>query len=289
MDHPTKRSFDWGVGVATEVGGADPRMGRTVKSVSAHSSVHRKSWAGAPAGFFEAEAAGLRWLAEAEADGGAATVAVEAVADDHIDLAGLIPARPTREAAEELGRGLARTHAAGAPAFGAPPTGWSGDAWIGRQPQRNDPTPTWGLFYAEQRVRPFVRRAVDAGHLDRAGALVVDAVCDRLASGTFDDDRPPARLHGDLWSGNVVFTDAGAVLIDPAAHGGHGLTDLAMLALFGCPHQERVEAAYAECARLEPTWRSLVGLHQLHPLATHAASHGPAYAAELVATAARYR
>jgi fructosamine-3-kinase len=260
-----------------------------VEIVSPDPSVHRKSWPGAPAGFFEAEAAGLRWLAEAEAAGGAATVAVEAVAADHIDLERLTPTRPTREAAEALGRALARTHAAGAAAFGAPPPGWSGGAWIGRQPQRNDPTPTWGLFYAEQRVRPFVRRAVDAGHLDRAGALVVDAVCDRLASGVFDDDRPPARLHGDLWSGNVVFTDAGAVVIDPAAHGGHGLTDLAMLALFGCPHQERVESAYAEFARLDPAWRSLIGLHQLHPLATHAASHGPAYAVELVATAARYR
>ncbi|HET7802009.1 MAG TPA: fructosamine kinase family protein [Humibacillus xanthopallidus] len=252
-------------------------------------SVHRKSWPGAPAGFFAVEAAGLRWLAEAEATGGATTVAVLDVAADHIDLARVLPGRPTPAAAQALGRGLARTHAAGAPAFGAPPAGWTGDAWIGRQRQRNEPTPTWGLFYAEQRVRPFVRRAVDAGHLDRAGALVVDAVCDRLASGAFDDDRPPSRLHGDLWSGNVIFTDSGAVLIDPAAHGGHGLTDLAMLALFGCPELGLVQAAYAEAAGLDGTWRSLIGLHQLHPLATHAASHGPAYAVELVATAARYR
>ena len=72
------------------------------------------------------------------------------------------------------------------------------------------------------------------------------------------------------------------MLIDPAAHGGHGVTDLAMLALFGCPGRDRLESAYAEAAGLDPGWRSLVGLHQLHPLATHAASHGPAYAAELV-------
>ena len=122
-----------------------------------------------------------------------------------------------------------------------------------------------------------------------AGARVVGAVCDRLASGAFDDDRPPARIHGDLWSGNVLFSPEGAVLIDPAAHGGHGLTDLGMLALFGCPEQDRVESAYAETAGLDRRWRTLIGLHQLHPLATHAASHGPAYAAELLATARRYR
>ena len=55
------------------------------------------------------------------------------------------------------------------------------------------------------------------------------------------------------------------------------------------PGLDRVEDAYAETARLDRRWRTLIGLHQLHPLATHAASHGPAYAAELVATARRYR
>ncbi|MFM6850226.1 MAG: fructosamine kinase family protein [Terrabacter sp.] len=252
---------------------------------SASPAHHRKSWPAAPPGFFEVEAVGLRWLAEAEPLGGARVVPVCDVADDHIDLDRLHPARPTAEVAEALGRGLAVTHGAGAPAFGSPPLGWKGDAWIGRQPQSNEPTRAWGLFYAEQRVRPFVRRAVDRGHLDPSGALVVDRVCDRLAAGHFDDDRPPVRIHGDLWSGNVVFTQEAAVLIDPAAHGGHGLTDLAMLELFGCPGLDVIEAAYEEAAGLSPGWRELVGLHQLHPLATHTSSHGSAYAAQLVGTA----
>ena len=252
---------------------------------SASTDHHRKSWPAAPSGFFEAEAAGLRWLGEAQPHGGARTVEVRGVGVDHIDLARLHPARPTTAAAESLGHGLAVTHGSGAASFGSPPAGWTGDAWIGRQPQSNEPTATWGLFYAEQRVRPFVRRALDRGHLDAAGAQVVDRVCDRLASGDFDDERPPARIHGDLWSGNVVFTADGAVLIDPAAHGGHGLTDLAMLALFGCPGLERIGAAYEEAAGLSPGWRELVVLHQLHPLATHASSHGPAYAAQLVEAA----
>jgi fructosamine-3-kinase len=250
---------------------------------------HRKSWPGAPAGYYAAEAAGLRWLAEAQADGGAAVVEVHAVAEDHIDLELLVEVRATEAAAEALGGALARTHAAGAPSFGSPPPGGGADAWIGRQPQRNDATATWGLFYAEQRVRPFLRRAVDAGHLDEAGRHLVDTVCDRVASGAFDDERPPARVHGDLWSGNVVFTGTGAVIIDPAAHGGHGLTDLAMLALFGCPGRERLEHAYAEEAGLAPGWRSLLPLHQLHPLAVHTASHGPGYAAGLLDAARRYR
>jgi fructosamine-3-kinase len=254
---------------------------------SSTTAVHRKSWPDAPPGFYAAEAAGLRWLAEPAAYGGARFAEVRGIGDDYIDLARLDPDRPTPEAAESLGRGLATTHGAGAPAFGSPPPGWTGDAWIGRQTQPNEPTATWGLFYAEQRVRPFVRRAVRRGHLDGPGARVVERVCDRVAEGAYDDDRPPARIHGDLWSGNVVFTRGGAVLIDPAAHGGHGLTDLAMLALFGCPELDRIYAAYAETSSLAPGWRDLIPLHQLHPLATHASSHGPAYAVQLVYTARR--
>ena len=63
------------------------------------------------------------------------------------------------------------------------------------------------------------------------------------------------------------------VLIDPAAHGGHGLTDLAMLALFGTQHLDRVLSAYAEAAGLPAGWRELIGLHQLHPLLVHAVTH----------------
>ncbi|MGN6754189.1 MAG: fructosamine kinase family protein [Intrasporangium sp.] len=250
---------------------------------------HRKERPGAPPGFFEAEACGLRWLAEAEADGGTRIVRVLDVGEGFIDLEQVHVSGPTREAADELGRSLAATHRAGAPAFGSPPEGWEGPAWIGRQGQSNVPEPSWGRFYAEQRVRPFVHAAARVGHLDGRALSGLDDLCDRIASGEFDDDRPPARIHGDLWSGNVLWATGGACLIDPAAHGGHGLTDLAMLALFGAPGLERVLDSYAEAGALPNGWRDLIGLHQLHPLAVHAVSHGPSYAVELVAVAARYR
>ena len=54
----------------------------------------------------------------------------------------------------------------------------------------------------------------------------------------------------------MIFTPDGVVLIDPAAHGGHGLTDLAMLHLFGAPHLELITAAYAEAADSNPAGRT---------------------------------
>ena len=113
-------------------------------------------------------------------------------------------------------------------------------------------------------------------------------MCERLIAGEFDDGRPPSRIHGDLWGGNLLYSRRGAVLIDPAAHGGHGLTDLAMLELFGTEHLARVQAGYAESAGLAADWRELVGLHQLHPVLVHAVSHGAAYGAHAHRIATKY-
>jgi fructosamine-3-kinase len=215
-------------------------------------------------------------------------VEVVEVHPDRLVLEELRPSRPTRSAASAFGRALARTHAAGADAFGAPPAGWSGNGYIGQQPMTLRPTATWGTFYAEQRVLPYARTAYDLGHLEPAALHRVEQVASRLAAGEFDDGRPPARIHGDLWSGNVIFTESGVELIDPAAHGGHGLTDLAMLHLFGAPELTAITSAYADAAHLPEGWEELIQLHQLHPLLVHAVSHGPAYGAEADRAARRY-
>ncbi|MCW2811803.1 MAG: putative protein kinase [Friedmanniella sp.] len=248
---------------------------------------YRKRVPGRPPDVLAVEAAGLRWLADA-GPAGAAVVEVLDLTDAQLTLRRLTPVRPTRAAAADLGVRLAATHASGAAAFGQPPAGLTGDGYIGTQPLTLRPAPTWGAFFAAQRVLPYARRARDLGHLSRDAAALVDRVAARLTRGEFDDEAPPRRLHGDLWSGNVMFTAAGAVLIDPAAHGGHGLTDLALLHLFGLPELESLTVAYADAAALEPGYRALIGLHQLHPLLVHAVTHGAAYGAEAARVALRY-
>jgi fructosamine-3-kinase len=74
-----------------------------------------------------------------------------------------------------------------------------------------------------------------------------------------------------------MWTRAGAVLIDPAAHGGHRETDLAMLVLFDCPHYETVLEGYERVRRLRAGWRTRVGLHQLYPLLAHVVLFGAGY------------
>ncbi|HYN66014.1 MAG TPA: fructosamine kinase family protein, partial [Ornithinibacter sp.] len=209
-----------------------------------------------------------------------------------LDLALLTAAPATRAAAERLGRGLAATHAAGATAYGCGPPGWAGDGWLG---PLSEPLPlalgawdTWGSFYAQARITPLLVEARERAVLDAADVTVLQRLADRVVDGAFDTGEPPARLHGDLWSGNVMWTARGAVLIDPAAHGGHREADLAMLALFGAPHLDRVLAAYDEVAPLADGWSERVPLHQVHPLLLHAVLFGGSYVAQTLRAARRY-
>ncbi|HWD62019.1 MAG TPA: fructosamine kinase family protein [Humibacter sp.] len=238
----------------------------------------------APVLFFEAEAAGLRWLAEA---GGARIVRVIDAGPGRIELERVQTVRATPDAARTFGADLAVTHDAGAASFGAGPDGWLGPLFIGRRPLPPADESSWGVFYARDRVLPYLEIAIEAGGIGHGQASIVRQACDEIAAGVFDDDEPPARIHGDLWNGNVLWSQNGVVLIDPAAHGGHRETDLAMLALFGCPYLDDITAGYESAHQLRDGWRERIPLHQLHPLAVHAASYGRGYGDALADAAAR--
>lgn len=241
-----------------------------------------KTLNGPPAGFFEREASGLRWLGEATASGGLAVAEVLAVEADCLVLAWIEPGRPSADDAARFGRALAATHTSGAPSYGA-----DRDGFIARLPLPQRPAGTFAEFHAERRLRPFARLAADRGALAPADAAAVEVVAERLAR--LVPEEPPARLHGDLWTGNVVWgSDGHAVLIDPSAHGGHREGDLAMLALFGLPHLQRALDAYAEAAPPAEGWEERVGLFQLYPLLVHACLFGGGYGARAGSVARRY-
>jgi fructosamine-3-kinase len=251
-------------------------------------SVFVKSWRGpdppAP-GFFETEAAGLRWLAEADA---VPVPEVIGVLPDLVVLEWIDQTDPSPAAAERFGRDLAAQHRAGADRFGA---SWPG--YIGTLPQDNDTLPdddgtgaAWSAWFAERRLLPHLRTSVDNGALGPADVTLVETVLARIERYA-PPPEPPSRLHGDLWSGNVVWATDGRVwLVDPSAHGGHRETDLAQLAHFGgLPHLERIIAAYRESWPLADGWPGRVSLHQMHLLLVHTALFGAAYRDAVVGAA----
>ena len=243
------------------------------------------------------EVAGLAWLADTPADA-AHVVPVSAHGDDWLEEPHLPSVSPTARAAEDFGRALAHTHAAGATHLGAPPPHNRGQGWMGlaRLPLPATPADSfssWGAFYAEMRLRPYLRAPAFTAE-DRA---VLGRLFERLTSGVLDHPQPTlveqarvgaARTHGDMWNGNLMWTPSGVVLIDPAAQGGHAEEDLAALDVFGAPHKERIWAAYDEVSPLAEGWRERIGLHELHMLMVHCQLFGRSYVPETLDIAHRY-
>lgn len=227
-------------------------------------AVFAKHRAGPPADSFVAEAAGLAWLA-----GGALRVpGVLGAGDSWLALEWLELGAPDPEV---LGRGLAELHRRGAPGFGL-----ARDNFLALLPQDNTAEPDWPAFYIARRLRPLVERGVRARRIPDVRAQL-DGLRDRLGPA-----EPPARLHGDLWWGNVAGCGRAAVVFDPAVYGGHREIDLAMLALFG-PLPDRLIAAYEEVWPLADGWRARLPLHQLYPLAAHAVMFGGDWGARFAA------
>ncbi|TVZ04422.1 fructosamine kinase [Trebonia kvetii] len=248
---------------------------------------------GESAAAFAAEANGLRWLAGA--DGGPPVPQVIGVSAEFLVIELIGPQEnPPPGAARRFGADLARLHAAGAPAFGAPWPGYIASLPLDNTPLDSTPLdstppdsaranreePDWAAWYAERRLLPYLRRARDQRALPAAEARQVEAVIARIGELAGPPEKP-SRIHGDLWSGNVLWSAGRGWPIDPAAHGGHRETDLAMLALFGAPDLAEILRGYTETVPLAEGWRARVPLHQLHPLLVHVCLFGLGYAPQL--------
>jgi fructosamine-3-kinase len=271
-----------GASEARRVGGGDINEAFQVRLADGRQAFV-KTRADAAPGEYEAEAVGLAWLAE---PGGVRTPAVLETGDDYLALEWIEPGSLGAAGAEELGRGLAETHRAGAERFGAPPGAPSGTGF-GSLRLPNGTAEDWPTFYGGQRLGPLLTMARECGALSERGAGAVERTIGRLGE-LCGPPEPPSRLHGDLWGGNVMAdTDGRPWLIDPSAYGGHREVDLAMLRLFGAP-SPRIFDAYEEAWPLAEGWRERVELYQLAPLLVHALLFGGSYAAAVERAASCY-
>ncbi len=241
-----------------------------------------KRRAGSDTGLFAFEAAGLAWLREAhEEQQGVPIPWVRDFDRNHLTLDFVATTAPSAEAARVFGGQLARTHRSGAEMFGELPPG-SDRSFIAELELPPGQWETFGSFYAQARVRPLADLALSRGAISSAQARDFAVLCDHLE---FEDPLligppdPIARLHGDLWSGNVLWRRRDCVLIDASAHGGHRESDLAMLALFGLPYLDVALEAYCDEWPLSDGYAARVELHQVYPLLVHAILFGGSYAA----------
>lgn len=265
---------DLAAALGTQIVGAKPVSGGDINDafdvvLGDGRRVFVKTHRAPPPGMFVAEADGLAWLAE----GPLRTPRVLAAAESFLALEWLELDRRDRSSEVALARGLAALHQLGAPAFG-----YGRRNYLATIAQDNTPEPDIITFYVERRLRPLCVRL-------RSAAPGLEADLDALARRPelFGPPEPPARLHGDLWWGNVGFCAGAPVLIDPAVYGGHREIDLAMLMLFGGLGETFI-SAYTEVAPLAPEWRSRSSLWQLYPIAAHGVLFGAGYITQLART-----
>lgn len=245
--------------------------------LAAGERVFLKTNRAAPRGLFVAEARGLSFLAEARALRTPEVLAVSAPEEQpgFLLLEFLASGTPRRGFDQQLGRGLAALHRAGAPELGL-----DHDNFIGRLPQSNRRHATWAAFYRAERLEPQVRLAVDSGRAPSTWVSAFERLFAVLAE-RVGPVEPVARLHGDLWGGNLhVDADGAPTLIDPAAYGGHREMDLAMMRLFG-GFAPAVFSAYQESFPLAPGHAERVPLYQLYPLLVHVNLFGGGYVAQV--------
>ena len=236
----------------------------------------------APAGMFTAEARGLGWLSAPAVIRVPRVLAVAEAAGDEpafLALELIDSGRRRRDFGERLGQQLAALHRAGAPGFGL-----DHDNYVGSLPQSNRAADTggWAEFYRSRRLQPLLARAERGGLVSAAMRRGFDRLFAKLPD-LVGPAEAPARLHGDLWGGNLLVDEAGEpCLIDPAVYGGHREIDLAMMRLFG-GFDARVFAAYDEAHPLAPDAAERVSLYQLYPLMVHVCLFGGGYIASVEA------
>ena len=239
-----------------------------------------KQRSGATPASYRYEAAGLEWLRQAHQDNEGCLVPwVRDVGTDRLTLDFIPTTAPSSTAARTFGAQLAHTHQSGAETFGELPPN-STHAFIADLLLPEGTWDTFGSFYAQARIRPLTEQAANANAIAPTEQHVLDELCEALET---EDPRligpadPIARVHGDLWSGNVLWRRRDCVLIDPSAHGGHRESDLAMLALFGLPYLDEVLEAYHHEWPLQPNYEARIPLHQVYPLLVHAILFGGSY------------
>lgn len=240
-----------------------------------------KSSSRVPKGFFEAEASGLKWLS---VEGGVKVVQVYDYSDNSLVIEKVEDCGATSQKAYHFGKNLAKMHLAGASHWGYSPAKYSyfgplSDPVLGVNGKYDG---FWDYFL-NGRMIPMIEIGIKRRVFNNDDLKEIAAIVDKMANKwSFLDIDKVGRVHGDLWSGNLLWGENEAVLIDPNAHGGHFEEDLAMLELFGCSFYREILQGYNEVNPIRDgvtskEFRLRRILHNLYPIAGHVVFFGGGY------------
>jgi len=181
----------------------------------------------------------------------------------------------------EIGATLARIHRVRGDAHGL-----NSNGFFGPLAQDNAPAPTWADFFAQRRLLPLLKAAVDSGHLPCAVSHDVERLIPRLRE-LCGPEAAPRLLHGDAQQNNFISTAAGTFVIDPAVYYGNPEIDLALLDAFQ-PVPDSVFAGYQDEAPIDPGFFERRDLWRLPLYLAAVALEGPDHLSRLTSALSKY-
>lgn len=182
----------------------------------------------------------------------------------------LPPATTTSGFDERLGKGIARLHRKTAFAFG-----FHHSNYCGTTVQDNTWTNNWPDFFAQHRIWSLVQQIITLRGMVTSEQKIYEKLVDKMPL-LLPNPIIPSLIHGDLWSGNYMYTANGPALIDPACYYADREMELGMMKLFG-GFSPTVWNAYQEEYPLPEGWQQRIRLHQLYHVLNHHLLFGGSY------------
>jgi fructosamine-3-kinase len=178
----------------------------------------------------------------------------------------------SNEAERHAAELLARLHGITADSYGH-----ERDTLIGALDQPNPPTKSWTEFFRDHRLLYIAHVAHEAGRLPVEELLRVERLSEKLDE-LIEDPNPPALIHGDVWSANVLARgDRITAFLDPAIYYADPEIELAFISLFdsfGLPFFDR----YQEIQPIRDGFFEVRrDLYNLYPLLVHTYYFGGGY------------
>ncbi|WP_299578097.1 fructosamine kinase family protein [uncultured Sunxiuqinia sp.] len=256
----------------------------SIKLETNHGNFFLKWNANTPADLFTREAESLQALGEA--DQSDLLIPKVVLAHEAGQLPGyllmdyLMPGHAPSED-EKLGMGLARLHRKTNKAFG-----FSHNNYCGATEQDNRWNSDWIAFFGSQRILYLVEKISQHRALASKERNTYEKLVARLPE-LIPADTTPSLIHGDLWSGNYLYTSQGPALIDPAAYYADREMELSMMTMFG-GFSRTCWSAYQNEFPLNPGWEERIELYQLYHVLNHYYLFGGFYGSQALSLALRF-
>ncbi len=174
-----------------------------------------------------------------------------------LELENIQPQLPTKNSLFLLGDILAQMHLRTYDHYG-----YNKDNYIGLNPQKNIFSDNWGCFFIKYRLE-YQLSLIKNNSIREKFRKILGSNHKKLEDFLNESTKHPSILHGDLWSGNVIYGENKVYLIDPAVYFGDREVDLAMTEMFGGFGKEFYDAYEKQypCSKYYDTKRVIYNLY----------------------------